>query len=72
MVGHVEHGRTIAVHSVCVLPTHQHLGLGKMVLKAFIQRMETSGIAGKVKFNLGAEGGRSWCVFCHFWIEVNG
>lgn len=48
MVGHVEHGRTIAVHSVCVLPTHQHLGLGKMVLKAFIQRMETSGIADRI------------------------
>jgi len=47
-VGHAEHGRTIAVHSVCVLPTHQHLGLGKTVLKAYIQRMETSGMADRI------------------------
>lgn len=47
-VGHAEHGRTIAVHSVCVLPTHQHLGLGKTVLKAYSQRMETSGMADRI------------------------
>ena len=47
-VGHVEYGRTIAVHSVCTLPTHQHLGLGKTVLKAYIQRMETSGMADRI------------------------
>ncbi|MCJ1411150.1 hypothetical protein MMC19_005238 [Ptychographa xylographoides] len=46
--GHHSHGRTIAIHSVCVLPTHQRLGLGKTVLKAYMQRMETSGIADRM------------------------
>ena len=46
--GHTPHGRTIAVHSVCVLPTHQNMGLGKTLVKAYLQRMEGSGIADRV------------------------
>lgn len=47
-VGHEPLGRTIAVHSVCILPTHQNLGLGKILLKAYMQRMESSGIADRM------------------------
>ncbi|KAG9981024.1 hypothetical protein KCU98_g7750, partial [Aureobasidium melanogenum] len=38
--GHREEGRTIAVHSLAVLPSLQNQGLGSTLLKAFIQRME--------------------------------
>lgn len=41
--GHYENGRTIAVHSLAVLPAYQRIGLGKTIMKAYIQRMETSG-----------------------------
>ena len=46
--GHRPLGRTIAIHSVCILPTHQNLGLGKTLLKAYMQRMESSGIADRI------------------------
>ncbi|CAD0094835.1 unnamed protein product [Aureobasidium vineae] len=39
-IGHREEGRTIAVHSLAVLPSLQNRGLGSTLLKAFIQRME--------------------------------
>ncbi|KAI4155803.1 MAG: hypothetical protein LQ340_000755 [Diploschistes diacapsis] len=43
--GHHPLGRTLAIHSVCVHPAFQKLGLGKTLLKAYLQRMEGSGIA---------------------------
>lgn len=46
--GHHENGRTIAVHSLAVLPAYQGRGLGKTVMKSYIQRMETSGIADRM------------------------
>jgi len=46
--GHRPLGRTLAIHSVCILPTHQKLGLGKTLLKAYMQRMESSGIADRI------------------------
>lgn len=46
--GHQEHGRTIAVHSVGVLPKFQKRGLGRTILKAYTQRMESSGIADRI------------------------
>lgn len=48
MPGHHPQGRTLAIHSVCVLPGYQHLGLGKILVKAYLQRMETSGIADRI------------------------
>ncbi|CAD0089220.1 unnamed protein product [Aureobasidium mustum] len=39
-IGHREEGRTIAVHSLAVLPSLQNQGLGSTLLKAFVQRME--------------------------------
>lgn len=46
--GHREGGRTIAIHSVAVLPAYQRIGLGKTIMKAYMQRMETSGIADRL------------------------
>jgi ribosomal protein S18 acetylase RimI-like enzyme len=37
--GHREEGRTIAVHSLAVLPSLHNRGLGSTLLKAFVQRM---------------------------------
>jgi GNAT superfamily N-acetyltransferase len=38
-VGHQEEGRTVAVHSLAVLPSLQNRGLGSTLLKAFVQRL---------------------------------
>lgn len=43
--GHREGGRTICVHSLAVSPKLQGCGLGKLIMKAFLQQMK----------NLGAE-----------------
>lgn len=37
--GHKEEGRTVAVHSLAVLPSLQNQGLGSTLLKAYIQRL---------------------------------
>lgn len=47
-VGHQEDGRTIAIHSLAVEPEVQGRGLGKTLLKAYIQRMQNSGIADRI------------------------
>ena len=44
-LGHEEEGRTIALHSLGVLPTYQGRGLGRTILKSYIQRMSAAGIA---------------------------
>ncbi|KAL8841841.1 MAG: hypothetical protein Q9205_005440 [Flavoplaca limonia] len=46
--GHQENGRTIAVHSLAALPEFKGRGLGKIIMKAYLQRMETSGIADRI------------------------
>jgi len=46
--GHQEHGRTIGVHSLGVLPAYQRRGLVKTIMKSYQQRMETSGIADRI------------------------
>lgn len=38
--GHVEGGRTICLHSLAVLPKLQGCGLGKLVMKSFLQQMK--------------------------------
>lgn len=43
--GHREGGRTICVHSLAVSPKLQGCGLGKLIMKSFLQQMK----------NLGAE-----------------
>lgn len=42
---------------MCVLPSHQGKGLGKVLLKSYQQRMETSGIADRMAV-LARGGGR--------------
>lgn len=44
-IGHNELGTTLAIHSLAVLPTYQNRGLGKTLMRAYIQRMESHGIA---------------------------
>lgn len=44
-LGHKEAGRTICIHSLAVLPEYQGKGLGKTLMKAYLQRMESQGVA---------------------------
>jgi hypothetical protein len=47
-LGHQSHGKTIAIHSVAVLPAHQRKGLGRTLMRSYIQRMEDSGVADRL------------------------
>ncbi|KAK4450685.1 hypothetical protein QBC34DRAFT_62646 [Podospora aff. communis PSN243] len=47
-LGHQESGRTIALHSLAVVPKLQGCGVGKMIVKAYIQQMNNSGLADRV------------------------
>lgn len=42
-VGHLEGGRVICMHSLAVAPKMQGCGLGKLVIKSFLQQMKTIG-----------------------------
>ena len=46
--GHEENGRTIAIHTLGVLPAYKDQGLAKTIMKSYEQRMETSGIADRI------------------------
>ncbi|SLM33709.1 GNAT domain [Lasallia pustulata] len=46
--GHSENGRTLALHSLAVLPAFQNQGLGKTILKSYMQRMSSSGVADRI------------------------
>lgn len=41
--GHVEGGPTICLHSLAVSPKLQGCGLGKLIMKAFLQQMQSIG-----------------------------
>ncbi len=47
-VGHKEHGRTICIHSLAVLPQYHHHGLGGTLLKAYLQRLEQQAVGDRV------------------------
>ncbi|GAB7354279.1 hypothetical protein MBLNU459_g4804t1 [Dothideomycetes sp. NU459] len=47
-LGHKDDGRTICIHSLAVLPEYQGEGLGSMLMKAFVQRIEGSGTADRI------------------------
>lgn len=47
-LGHREEGRTIALHSLAVLPACQGRGLGRTLLKSYMQRMHAAGIADRI------------------------
>ncbi|KAF2762926.1 acyl-CoA N-acyltransferase [Pseudovirgaria hyperparasitica] len=46
--GHKEEGRTIALHSLAVLPAYQKIGLGSTILKSYVQRMQNAEIADRI------------------------
>lgn len=43
-----KYGRTLALHSLAVLPEYQSRGLGEMLMKAYIERIRTSGVADRI------------------------
>ncbi|KAF2141522.1 uncharacterized protein K452DRAFT_327158 [Aplosporella prunicola CBS 121167] len=47
-LGHHEDGRTVAIHSLAVDPEHQRRGLGRTLLKAYIHRIQMSGVADRI------------------------
>lgn len=47
-IGHQEDGRTIAIHSLAVLPDYQKKGLGTILMKDYIQRMVESETADRI------------------------
>lgn len=47
-LGHQDGGRTIVLHSVAVLPQLQGRGLGKVLMKAYMQQMSQAGIADRL------------------------
>lgn len=47
-VGHQETGRTIGLHSLAVSPKVQGCGIGKTILKAYLQQVNNSGLADRV------------------------
>ncbi|KAK5168462.1 hypothetical protein LTR04_006779 [Oleoguttula sp. CCFEE 6159] len=47
-LGHKEAGRTVCVHSLAVLPGYQGRGYGSALMKSFVQRVETSGVADRI------------------------
>lgn len=47
-VGHQDTGRTVALHSLAVSPKLQGCGIGKMIVKAYLQQMNNSGLADRV------------------------
>ncbi|KAF2098724.1 acyl-CoA N-acyltransferase [Rhizodiscina lignyota] len=48
MKGHNQDGRTVCIHSLAILPQHQGRGLGKVLMKSFMGRIESSGIADRI------------------------
>ncbi|KAK1810664.1 hypothetical protein LTR12_014988 [Friedmanniomyces endolithicus] len=42
--GHKEEGRTLCIHSLAILPQYQRHGLGRTLLQAYLQRMESHAI----------------------------
>ncbi|KAK4165993.1 polyamine acetyltransferase [Cladorrhinum sp. PSN259] len=47
-VGHQDSGRTVGIHSLAVLPKVHGCGIGKMILKSYLQQMQSSGMADRV------------------------
>ena len=46
--GHEDKGRTIAIHSIAVLPEHQGKKIGSMMVESYVQRMRDSKGADRV------------------------
>lgn len=48
VVGHEEGARTLCLHSLAVLPRMRGMGVGKLIMKQFLQQMRGAGIADRV------------------------
>jgi ribosomal protein S18 acetylase RimI-like enzyme len=46
-LGHKPEGRTVAIHSLAVLPDFQHKGLGTTLMKSFLDRLAKQDVADK-------------------------
>lgn len=46
--GHVEHGETVCIHSLCVDPTYRNQGYSQVLLKDFCQRMKDAGLSKRI------------------------
>lgn len=47
-LGHKVMGRTVCLHSFAILPKVQNCGLGRLLMKAYLQQINESGIADRV------------------------
>jgi ribosomal protein S18 acetylase RimI-like enzyme len=47
-LGHLEVGRTVAIHSLAVHPKLQGCGLGKLIMKSYMQQINNSGTADRI------------------------
>jgi predicted N-acetyltransferase YhbS len=47
-LGHQERGGTVCVHSLAVATAHQKIGLGSILLKAYVQRIKDSKSAERI------------------------
>ncbi|KAH9831316.1 polyamine acetyltransferase [Teratosphaeria destructans] len=47
-IGHKEEGRTICIHSLAVLPEYHRRGLATTLMQAYLQRIESHGVADRV------------------------
>ena len=56
--GHDNRGNTVAIHTLGILPSYQHQGLGKTLLRGYVQRME------------GQQVGRRISLIAHGWKLV--
>ncbi|KAI0971382.1 hypothetical protein F4678DRAFT_461330 [Xylaria arbuscula] len=48
ILGHREFGRTVCIHSLAVHPKLQGVGLGKLIVKAYLQQIKSSALADRV------------------------
>lgn len=47
-LGHKQHGRTICVHSLAVLPDYQKQKLGSTLMRAYIDRIRSQEVADRI------------------------
>ncbi|KAI0396372.1 hypothetical protein F5Y17DRAFT_118272 [Xylariaceae sp. FL0594] len=48
VVGHEENGRTICIHSLAVHPKLQGVGMGRLIVKAYMQQAKNSNLASRI------------------------
>ncbi|KAK6334625.1 hypothetical protein TWF718_010081 [Orbilia javanica] len=46
--GHVEHGETVCIHSLCVDPNYRNNGYSQVLLRDFCQRMKDAGLSKRI------------------------